>query len=132
MARPSTYSYKLCVEICTRVSNGENIRQILLSKEKYPNFQTFCNWKRKNPELLDLYARSRENKSEIVDSQIDEIMADLRNGKIDAPTARVLIDTLKWKAAKYYPKMFGDKVDVTSDGDKIQSISVLGMPDFMK
>jgi hypothetical protein len=37
-------------------------------------------------------------------------MQGLKEGTYDPSTANVLIQTLKWKAAKYYPKMFGDKV----------------------
>jgi len=38
--------------------------------------------------------------------------------------ANVLIQTNKWKASKFYPKMYGDKVDLTSDGDKIQTNTI--------
>ena len=32
---------------------------------------------------------------------------------------RLRVDTLKWKLARMQPKKFGDKMDVTSDGQKI-------------
>ena len=127
MAALTTYDYELCVEICERISNGENIKNILDSdREKYPTFKTFCNWKRDNEELLHLYTRSREDKSEMVDAKIDQTMDDLANGSIDAPTARVIIDTLKWKAGKYYPKMYGDKINHELSG-KIQTEQITGM-----
>ena len=127
MARLHEYNFDLCIEICERISNGENIKSILASDDRYPVFQTWCNWKRRNKELLDLYTQSKQDKSEIVDSKIDEVMDDLRNGVIDPPTARVLIDTLKWKAGKYYPKMFGDKIDVTSGGEEIKQTPTINI-----
>ena len=53
-------------------------------------------------------------------------MSDLKKGRYDGSVARVLIDTLKWKASKYYPKMFGDKLDVTTDGEKINHTPIFG------
>ena len=52
----------------------------------------------------------------MVDFEIDSIMADVKSKKIDTYVGRLLIDTLKWKAAKYYPKMFGDNSKLTLDG----------------
>lgn len=116
MARPSTYSIELCKEICDKVADGMNIKAALLSEEKYPSWETFRVWKNDNEELSALYVKAIQDKAEMVDSEIDSIMSDLRKKKIDPSTANVLIQTLKWKAAKYYPKMFGDSTKVTVDG----------------
>lgn len=116
MARPSTYDFELCKDICNEVTNGKNIKEVLNSKETYPTFQTWCNWKREYNELFDLYTRSIQDKAEMVDSEIDSIMNDMKSEKISFQIGRVLIDTLKWKAAKYYPKMFGDASKITLEG----------------
>jgi alkyl hydroperoxide reductase subunit AhpC len=108
--RPNTYDFDLCVEICNEIANGLNVKTVLASSDKYPTFQTWCNWKRDNNQLFDLYIKSIQDKSESVDEEIDNIMQGLKEGTYDPSTANVLIQTLKWKAAKYYPKMFGDKV----------------------
>lgn len=126
MARPSEYNFDLCVEVCKEVANGFNVKTVLSSKSEYPDFSTWCKWKRENDELFNLYTRSIQDKAESVDEEIDHIMSEVRAGDIDAPTGRLLIDTLKWKAAKYYPKMFGDKVDHTTNGkDLPASIPVM-------
>lgn len=121
MARLSEYNFELSKEICERVSNGERIKVILKSNDKYPSFPTWCKWKRENIELLNLYTCSIQDKAENGDDTIDEILEDVKNGTIDPAQARVIIDTLKWKLSKYYPKMFGDssKVDVTTNGKEI-------------
>lgn len=120
MARLSEYKYELCVEICKRIEEGENIRQILSSNKAYPDFTTWCRWKNEHDELRNLYTSSIQNKAEMIDAIIDETLDDVKTKKLEAPQARVIIDTLKWKAAKYYPKMFGDKVDLTSDGKELK------------
>lgn len=122
IGRPSGYNLELCIEICDQVSQGKNIKKVLSEKEEYPTFQTWCNWKRQHIELFDLYVKAIQDKSEAMDEAIDDVMIDLRAGLIEASVANVLIQTLKWKAAKYYPKMFGEKVDLTSDGEKIAPI----------
>ena len=121
--RPSEYDYNLCLEICEQVSLGKNIKDVLDSKEEYPSFPTFCKWKRENDELLNLYINSIADKAEMVDAQIDEIWLGCKNGQYEPSVANVLIQTLKWKAAKYYPKMYGDnkQIDHTSKGEKIQT-----------
>lgn len=121
MARHSEYNFDLCIEICEEVANGFNIKKVLASKEEYPDFSTWCRWRRENEELHNLYIKSIQDKAESVDEEIDHIMDGLKKGAYEPSVANVLIQTLKWKAAKYYPKMFGDKTDITSGGEKIQT-----------
>lgn len=122
MARPSEYNFLLAQEICEDVANGFNIKTVLKSRDEYPSFPTWCKWKRENDELLNLYTRSIQDKSESVDEEIDHIYDEIKAGNIEPAAGRILIDTLKWKAAKYYPKMFGDKIDHTTQGEKISII----------
>ncbi len=113
MARPSEYSFELCEEVCKEVANGFNIKTVLNSKQSYPDFSTWCDWKRKNEELANLYTRSIQDKAESVDEEIDLIMSEMKAGDIEPAVGRIMIDTLKWKAAKYYPKMFGDPITIS-------------------
>lgn len=117
MARPSEYNYDLCVEICTEVAEGLNIKTVLKSRDEYPDFSTWCKWKREHDELSNLYTRSIQDKAESVDEEIDFIYSEIKAGTIDPAAGRLLIDTLKWKASKYYPKMFGEKVQQEHSGE---------------
>lgn len=117
MARLTEYNYDLCLEICDMVADGGNIKKILDSQDRFPSFPTWCKWKRENAELLNLYVNSIQDKGESVDAQIDEIWQGCKDGIYDASIANVLIQTLKWKASKYYPKMFGDKTIHSGDAD---------------
>lgn len=121
MARQSEYNFEMCKEICERVSNGEHIKSVLDSKEEYPDFTTWCRWKRENQELYNLYIMSIQDKAEMVIFEIDEVLKQVKEGLIKHDVGRLIIDTLKWKAAKFYPKMFGDNkgLDITSNGDTI-------------
>jgi len=126
MARLTEYNFDLCIEICDKIADGQNIKSILNSDENYPSFPTWCKWKRENPELLNLYVNSIQDKGESVDAQIDEIWQGCKEGLYDASIANVLIQTLKWKASKYYPKMFGDKIQTEHSGEITTNVISLG------
>lgn len=117
MARPSEYDFKLCEEICVEVANGFNIKTVLSSNQEYPDFSTWCRWKRENTELCNLYVNSIQDKAESVDEEIDQILSMLKHGELEPSAANVLLQTLKWKASKYYPKMFGEKVQQEHSGE---------------
>lgn len=126
MARPSEYDFELCRIICEEVANGFNIKTVLSSQAKYPDFSTWCRWRREHEELHNLYVKSIQDKAESVDEEIDAIMDGLKHGTYDPSQANVLIQTLKWKAAKYYPKMFGDKVQTEHSGEVTTTVINLG------
>lgn len=117
----SIFDIDMVNEICDLVADGQNIKTVLKSNDKFPSFETWRRWKNENEIVRALYVNSIQDKAESVDEKIDEIWEGCRKGKYDPSTANVLIQTLKWKAAKYYPKMFGDKSfqDITTDGEKI-------------
>ena len=121
MARLSEYDFEMCKTICSEVAEGYNIKTILRSKPEYPTFQTWCNWKREHQELFDLYVKAMQDIAESEIEEIDNVYDMLKSGEIEPSVANVLIQTKKWTASKFYPKMFGDKTDITSGGEKIQS-----------
>lgn len=115
MARPSEYDFELCKLICDDVANGENIISVL-KESSYPSWSTFRRWKNENEELRTLYVNSQQDKGIALENEIDDVMLSLKTKEIDPASANVLIQTLKWKMAKFYPKMFGDKIDVEQSG----------------
>ena len=121
MARLTEYDYDLCVEICDKVADGLNIMDILASNDNYPSWSTFRRWKNDNEELRTLYINSQQDKGIALEKEIDDTLQLLRDGEIEASTANVIIQTIKWKMAKFYPKMFGEKLDLTSKDEKIES-----------
>ena len=55
MARLTEYNFDLCIDICNELANGQNIKRILDSNDKYPDWTTFRRWKQNNEELRTLY-----------------------------------------------------------------------------
>lgn len=88
------------------------------------------------------YARAREQRAEnifeeiidIVDCEDNDIVVDengtprVNNDVIQRDRLRV--DARKWMLGKMQPKKYGDKIDVTSDGEKIEGgVTIFQLPD---
>ncbi len=112
MARLPEYDFNLCIEICDRLADGENIKEILNSQDNYPNWTTFRRWKFEHEELSTLYVNSQQDKAIALEHEIDEYRDMLLEKEIDPATYNTLVQTLKWKMAKFYPKVFGDNKSV--------------------
>jgi len=79
-----------------------------------PSREAVYSWLRNSPTFADQYARARQDRGDWRNDQIDVIAKDLRDGKLDANAARVLIDALKWQAAHEAPKVYADKVEINA------------------
>lgn len=117
MARLSEYNFDLCIEICNELANGQNIKRILDSNEQYPDWTTFRRWKQNNEELRTLYVNSQRDKAIALENELDDLRDSLTVKEIDSSTYNVLAQTLKWKMAKFYPKVFGDKIQTEHSGE---------------
>jgi hypothetical protein len=127
--RPSIYTKRLGLEICARLSLGESLKSICKDKE-FPTDSTVYLWllDENKKDFSDNYARARATQAEKMFEDIIEI-ADasdsvIRSGAEKKSSAyaqnqRLKIDTRKWYLSKVLPKKFGDKLDVTSGGDKL-------------
>lgn len=93
-------------------ANGAKLHEIYINLK---TTRTRFNHDLEKYKLLENYARARELHGDGFNSEIEAIKEDLKNKKIDSNTARVLIDTIKWQAGKFYPKMYGDRIqqDIT-------------------
>ena len=67
----------------------------------------------------DEYARAMVALAQDQIEKAQNTIDDMRAGKIDSQMARVELDARKWFASKFLPKRYGDKIDMTSDGEKL-------------
>lgn len=67
---------------------------------------------------LDLSASQYANKAE-------EVLQTCEGSKEEIMRARELAQHYRWMAGKRAPKKYGDKIDVTSDGEKIQGTTII-------
>jgi len=132
MGRKSLATPELIQTILERVVNGESIKGIC--KEKgMPHYVTVFKWLKDNEQLKEEFLLAMQVKANLADAEIDEVRRNIKglaeevnSGQMSRDAAfvaiqeaRVQIDTLKWKASKYYPRMYGtdtQKVEVDVKG----------------
>lgn len=123
--------------------NGKSVRSILngANREILPSNVTFCEWLSKDEELAKQYARATELRAEaLLDEMIDIVddkSQDVKEEEVDGVVSRTVnneviqrsrlrYDARKWLISKLNPKKYGDKIDVTSDNEKINTLPIFG------
>lgn len=129
--RPSKYSANLIAEICERLSVGEPLAAICRD-EKMPAARTVREWKEKREDVSAAIAQARDDGWDYLAADCLNIADD--NGKDTRITmdgneitdhdviqrSKLRVDTRLKLLAKWNPKKYGDKLDLTTDGDKLQ------------
>lgn len=125
-----TTTDKIC-ELLSTTSRG----LASICKEIGISTVTVYKWLDQNPEFVNKYARAREAQADFLADEILAIADDSTNDtetRFGASgesyevenkewTARVKLrlEARKWIASKLKPKKYGDKIDLTTDGEKI-------------
>lgn len=125
-------------EILTQISNGKSVRSILDNADrlKLPSCVTFTEWLSDDSKLAKQYAHACEMRADYLFEQMLEIADDKSQDTVmvvknDMPVevenreyinrSRLRVDTRKWFLSKLQPKKYGDKLDLTTDGEKIEN-----------
>lgn len=145
MARPSSYTKKIGIDICNRIAKGESVRTIC-ADEKMPSAASVYNWllDEDKKEFLEHYEKAKNVQAELMFEELLEIADDGTNDWEERETAngsyialnaeaigrsRLRVDTRKWYLSKVLPKKYGDKMDLTSDGKAIKGNTIV-LADF--
>lgn len=138
---PSKYNPEICDKICDAIStSSKSLRTIC--KELEITTMTVLRWL-SDPEKKEFclqYARAKQEQADFMVEEIidiadncahDTIIVKTKNGieheqenKEWVNRSRLRIESRKWIASKLKPKKYGDKLDVTSDGEKLNPIIV--------
>lgn len=137
MGAPGIYTPELGLEICEKIAtSSKGLHRLCKDNQHFPNPKTIIQWllEDKYPEFSKQYARAREEQAEFMIEETLEIADDGSNDTITIKKgdteidienkewtnrSRLRVDTRKWIASKLKPKKYGDKLDITTDGDKI-------------
>ena len=117
--RPTIYTEELGIDICDWIStNSAGLKVACKNIDHFPDYETIRRWLRDNkfPEFSARYARAHEEQSETMGEDII-IIAD--NASLNPHDKRVRIDARKWLMGKLKPKKYGEKLDLTTNGEKI-------------
>jgi len=129
---------KLFSAIFDLIENGKSLRFAL--KEVNLSSSTFFIWIDEDVEKSKQYARATEERAEAIldemidivdDSSNDVLEMDLGDGIVNTrinneviQRSRLRYDARKWLVSKLNPKKYGDKLDMTSGGEKLQPTDI--------
>jgi len=148
MGRPTIYSLELATELCGYLAMGESLRTAC-ARKGMPSVKTVFLWlSESNEELwrddfLHQYTRAKQEAADAMAEEILDISNTPTKGKVTVTRTskdkdgnevtvtevreddmlghrRLQIDTRKFLMAKMKPKIYGDKMDLTTDGEKIE------------
>lgn len=122
--------------ILSEIEEGASLRSIL-KREDMPGRTVFFEWLNQDEFKANQYARSCELRSEYIFEEILEIADETSRDTIytdkgEMPNSewmarsRLRVDARKWMLGKMNPKKYGDKLDVTTDGEKITQTPIFG------
>lgn len=122
MGRPSSYSQTIADDICERLANGESLRRICLTPD-YPRQATVFRWLTAHEEFREQYRVAREAQADTLADEIIDIAdgkrGEYEDGDADVQRDKLAVHARQWVAAKLKPRVYGDKLDLTSGGDKL-------------
>ena len=131
IGRPSGYTEEIADKICDGLADARSLRSICCDPDM-PNQSTVFRWlaDERYTDFRERYARAREAQADALFDEMLDIADDGTNDWVerkreDGSTDTVLdhehvqrsklrIDARKWMAAKLRPKVYGDKIDLTS------------------
>lgn len=111
--RPRTRA-EIVAAICLHVANRDAIH-LSCSKEGI-TWTTLWEWKDEDAALEQMYQRARKASALAFESRSTEVVEDT---KVEVDRARLIESNARWRAKMADPKGFGDKVDVTSAGERL-------------
>lgn len=123
--------------ICERLADGDSLRSIC-AEDPFPSKSEVFRWLADpaNQGFRDQYARAREAQADALADEMLDIADDATNDWMErqgedkrgpgwdingehVQRTKLRLDTRKWIASKLKPKVYGEKVDLTSGGEKI-------------
>ena len=120
--RPSIISEEICDEICARLASGEPVTKITQDPHM-PGMTTIYMWLRRHDDFRKMYEEARKDGAhtfadqiaQIIDQKPLEVTDEQGNVRYDSASIawnRLRMDGRKWLAAKYLPKVYGERLGV--------------------
>jgi hypothetical protein len=130
------FTPELGEKICAALAVGQSILAIA-RLEGMPPESTIRRWGRNSKwsseEFVAEYARAREDNAHHHFDRIQEIEKRLEKEEICPNSARVLLDSIKWRLAKQLPRSYGDRTRMDMSASlEVTTRPVDHMPEWMK
>ena len=124
MGRPTKYTEELAKKICRAIATcTDGLEDICRDNPDFPVKSTIYEWRYDHPQFSEWYAIARAQQVDLLAEEMDAIAKDGTNDWMErqgnnegwqlngeaVARSRLRIDTIKWKACKLIPKVYGDK-----------------------
>jgi len=105
--KPPPYSPDLGRRICERVALGEAIVEACKAERVHP--RQWYRWLNEKEDLNEQLDRARRMRADQLAAEILDIADD---PELDPHRARLMVDTRKWLAARFFPRMYSEPARV--------------------
>lgn len=137
--RPSDYTKEIALVICTEIATSSKSLRTICNAENMPSVSSILRWLRDNEDFRTQYARAKEEQADFLQEEMLDIADDGSNdfmtivkgdeqytveNKEWTSRSKLRVETRKWAASKLKPKKYGDKIDLTSNGEPIKGTIV--------
>lgn len=130
LGRPSKFNKRVAMAILNGISDGLSLKSICKADDM-PDRVTVYGWLASDSNVIDdkpfsyLYDCARADGTDSMADDIQELSDEAGLSKEAILKARLQVDTRKWIASKLKPRKYGDKLDMTSDGDKLEGLVIV-------
>ena len=105
-------------KVITEIQTGRSLRQVC-GDEGMPNFRTVQRWIVSDGQFAVRYARARTAQADTLFDRMEAVEEAVSAGTMDSHAARVVLDSMRWRASKLAPKIYGDRLDVQVSDTRI-------------
>jgi hypothetical protein len=146
MGRPSIRSDALIEEILRRLAEGEPLA-VICRDPHMPGVTTVWEWEKADAELSEAIARARDvgadaiaaESLEIIDEEPEYVVVSIGDNATEKRIDSASVQRSKNRAehrlkllAKWNPRKYGDRIDVTSGGEKLEASDGLSLQQAAK
>lgn len=111
-------------KLLAEIQTGRSLRQVC-KEEGMPHFATVLRWVASDADFATKYARARMAQADTLFDRMEEVEEQVSAGTMDSHAARVVLDSMRWRAAKLAPKVYGDRLDVSVSDNRISITGAL-------
>ena len=104
--------------LVAEIQTGRSLRQVC-TDEGMPHFTTVLRWVALDADFASKYARARTAQADTLFDRMEAVEEAVAAGTMDSHAARVVLDSMRWRASKLAPKVYGDRLDVSVSDNRI-------------
>lgn len=105
-------------KVITEIQTGRSLRQVC-QDDGMPDFRTVQRWIVSDGQFAVRYARARMAQADVLFDRMEAVEEAVSAGTMDSHAARVVLDSMRWRASKLAPKIYGDRLDVSVSDSRI-------------